>query len=701
MPNSAPEHRKLAAIMFTDMVGYSALAQQNEALALELLEEHRRLVRPLFARHGGREIKTIGDAFMVEFSSPVEAARCAIAMQESLREHNQAASEQNQLRIRIGLHLGDVIHREDDVYGDGVNIAARIEPLAEPGGICLTQQVYDHVHNKLSVPWLKLGQGELKHIQFPVSLYRIVLPWETQRSPLVERIRFRLRQSRAPALVVMIFAIALVGVIWAILHAARLVKRADLSLSAAPGGEVETTNRLNRLVVLALKNLSGDTNQQYFAEGITDVLSTELGGIRPLKVRSISAADRVAFASKPASEIARALKVDAVVRGSVQTDGKRAIIAVQLIEAVTENTVLSTNFSRDLSEGLRLQIEVAQAVAREVVATLAPEQRARLQNARRVNPEAYLEYFRGRLYWSKRGKADLEKALEHFQKAISIDPSYAEAWSGVADTYSALGYRAFLSPKDTFPKAEAAAKQALTKDPNLAEAHTSLATVQLNYQHDWQGAEKSFQQALKLNPSYAHAAHWYSHLLVAQGRMAESLQQSLTALDLAPVDIPINNHLVWHHFMAGNYEEARVQGEVTRNLDENLPIAHWYLGSAYRYLGRYAEAIRELTFAASRGSVEAEAELGFTQARAGNRPEAQKILERLKQRSQDGEYIAPYHIALIYVGLGDRTAALDWLEKAAEDKSVWLIYLKVEPTLESLRAESRVKALLKQLNLEP
>ncbi|MBI3417508.1 MAG: tetratricopeptide repeat protein, partial [Verrucomicrobia bacterium] len=698
MPPENTEQRKLAAIMFTDMVGYSALAQRNEALALELLEEHRRLVRPIFARHGGREIKTIGDAFMVEFASPVEAARCAIAMQQILHEHNTSATPERQLRIRIGLHLGDVVHRDGDVYGDGVNIAARIEPLAEPGGICLTQQVFDQIHNKIPEPLRKLGQGELNNIQMPVNIYRVVLPWEARCSPALERMRFRLRQKKVPALAVAMVALALAGVIWATMHRIRAVTRADHSPPAVPEAELETTNRLNRLVVLALKNLSGDSNQQYFAEGITDVLSTELGGIRPLKVRFISAADRVAFAAKPVSEIARALKVDAVVRGSVQTDGKRAIIAVQLIDAATENTVLSTNFNRDLSEGLKLQIEVAQAVAREVVASLAPEQHARLANARRVNPEAYLEYFRGRLFWSKRGKEDLEKALEHFQKAISIDATYAEAWSGVADAYSALGYRGFLSPKDTFPKAEDAAKQALAKDPNLAEVHTSLGLVQVNA-HDWQGAEKSFQQALKLNPSYAHAAHWYSHLLVAQGRMAESLQQSLTALDLAPVDMPINNHLVWHYLMAGNYEQARVQGEVTRNLGESLPLAHFFLGSAYRYLGRYEDAIRELSFAASRGSVEVEGELGFTYARAGNRAEARKILERFQQRSRNGEYVAPFFVALVYTGLGDRAAALDWLEKAAEDKSAWLIYLKVEPMLESPRNDPRFRVLLKQWNL--
>jgi class 3 adenylate cyclase/Tfp pilus assembly protein PilF len=213
------ERRSLAAIMFTDIAGYSALAQRNEALALELLEEHRRLLRPIFAEHDGREIKTIGDAFMVEFTSPVQAMRCAVAMQQKLHDRNRTAAPERALRIRIGVHLGDVVHRDGDAYGDGVNIAARIEALAKPGGIYLSQQVYDQVYNKLGVPLVRLGQGKLKNIHVPVAVYRVSLPWQKAPVLWLEQLVFRMRQGRARSRVVAALVLCVAaGVGWFLLY---------------------------------------------------------------------------------------------------------------------------------------------------------------------------------------------------------------------------------------------------------------------------------------------------------------------------------------------------------------------------------------------------------------------------------------------------------------------------------------------------
>ncbi|MBI3418200.1 MAG: adenylate/guanylate cyclase domain-containing protein [Verrucomicrobia bacterium] len=221
MPNDLSEQRKLAAIMFTDMVGYSAVTQQNETLALKLLDEHRRLLRPIFDKHNGIEVKTIGDAFLLEFNSALHAVRCAVEMQKVLAEHNASSPEKVKIQIRIGIHVGDVVHRENDVFGDGVNIASRIEPLAEPGGICLTQQVYDQIQNKLETQIVKLGAGELKHIQLPVNIYRVVLSGEKPWSALAKRLFFRLRQRSARNALALIAVFVLLTIVWLFAHQSR------------------------------------------------------------------------------------------------------------------------------------------------------------------------------------------------------------------------------------------------------------------------------------------------------------------------------------------------------------------------------------------------------------------------------------------------------------------------------------------------
>ena len=263
------ERRQLAAIMFTDMVGYSALAQKDEALALSLLHEHREILRPLFRQHNGTEIKTIGDAFLVEFNSALDAVQCAAEMQKTLMEHNASSRETIKIHIRIGLHVGDVVYRENDVFGDGVNIASRIEPLAEPGGICLSQQVYDQVHNKFPATFVKLGAADLKNIQAPVNVYRLVLPWQKGRSSVFEQLAFRLRQKKKTRAAVAATLVALVlgAGIWATFlrpapDARALFQKAKF-ISAHSSSHLEGRRNNPRIIKLLEKAVEVDPN---FAE---------------------------------------------------------------------------------------------------------------------------------------------------------------------------------------------------------------------------------------------------------------------------------------------------------------------------------------------------------------------------------------------------------------------------------------------------
>jgi class 3 adenylate cyclase len=268
MPAEETERRKLAAIMFTDMVGFSALAQKNEALALKLLDEHQQLLRPLFRQHNGIEIKTIGDAFLIEFTSALDAVRCAAAIQRILREHVASSDETSKIQIRIGIHLGDVVYRENDVLGDGVNIAARIEPLATPGGICLSQQVYDQVHNKIAASFIKLGAVDLKNIQAPLNVYRLVLPWEQGFRPVLNQLAFRLRQKKTRlAVAALVVLLSLGAAVWQIFLKrppdARALLRSAKVLAEHSSSHLEGQRNNPRVINLMERAVQADPN---FAE---------------------------------------------------------------------------------------------------------------------------------------------------------------------------------------------------------------------------------------------------------------------------------------------------------------------------------------------------------------------------------------------------------------------------------------------------
>lgn len=317
------EHRKLATIMFTDMVGYSAMTQKNEALALEILEEQRSLLRAIFPKHGGREIEAVGDGFFVEFASALAGARCAVEIQQALVQRNAAAARERCIQVRIGLHLGDVVVREGRVHGDGVNIAARIEPLAEPGGICLSEDVARQIQNKIELPLRKLGKGGLKNIRLPVDIYRVVLPWEGRHLGVSERVAFTLRQRRprrmlAAALGVVVLALGSSLYVW------QRPRPAALTLPDKPS-----------IAVLAFTNLSGDPAQDYFADGLTEDIITNLSHFRELFVIARNSTFKYKGQAVDVQRVGRELGVRYVLEGSIRRTRDQVRITAQLIDAST------------------------------------------------------------------------------------------------------------------------------------------------------------------------------------------------------------------------------------------------------------------------------------------------------------------------------------------------------------------------------
>jgi len=459
------------------------------------------------------------------------------------------------------------------------------------------------------------------------------------------------------------------------------------------------------LAVLPFDNLSGDADQEYLSDGLTEEMITQLGRLEPdrLRVTARSSTWKYKRAERDIDRLRRELGADYVLEGSLRRAGERVRVSAHLIQAVDQTDVWAETYERDLRDVLVLQSEVARAVARAIAVTLTPNAQARLSSARSVRPESYEDYLRGRYFWNRRTEAALKQAIAYFQRAITADPDDARAYSGLADCYSSLGASSVvgaLPPRQAMPEAKAAALKALQIDGTLAEAHTSLAMVHLLYDWDLAASEKEFRRALELDPEYTTAHHWYSHCLLALGRTDESLAESKRALELEPLNLAVGVHLGWHYLYARQYDQAIEQFRKTLELDPAFPNAQRYAAWAYLQKGMHQEAITSLRAALRLvgRDPEVEGELGHALGVAGRRAEALAMLEGLSQLSST-RYVSPYSVALIHVGLGDRDQALAWLEKAYVERSDYMPYLNREPMLDGLRSNPRFAALVRRVGL--
>jgi len=454
--------------------------------------------------------------------------------------------------------------------------------------------------------------------------------------------------------------------------------------------------KIESLAVLPLANLSGDPEQEYFADGMTDELITSLGKIGALRVISRTTVMHFKGAKKTLPEIARELNVDAVIEGSVLRSGDRVRISAQLIHAATDQHLWAETYDRDLRDILALQSDVARAIAGEIKSKLTPAEQARLAKVRPVNPEAYELYLRGRYFWNKRTEETVKKSLDYFEQAIRRDPGSALAYAGLADSYIILGSYEYLPPKEAYPKAKAAAQRALEIDRTLAEAHASLGRFGIEYDWDWSASEEEYKRAIELNPNYATAHHWYADYLAWVGRHNESLVEIERARQLDPLSLIINTVVAISLSYARRYDEAIEQFHRTLEIDSNFAVAHLYLADAYAQTSHFPEAIAEAQKAVSLSGAAPVfvADLARVYAVAGNRAAANRLLKDVLRRS----YVPKYHVAMVHIALGKHQEALDWLDKAAEDRSPQLVLLKVDPGLDPLRSDPRFQDLLRRMN---
>jgi adenylate cyclase len=638
--------------MFTDMVGYSALVQADEAAALQLLKRHNRLLRPLFARFGGTEIKTVGDAFLVEFESALDASRCALEIQKVLREHNRTAPVERQIRIRIGLHVGDVVRTNGDVLGDAVNIASRIEPLAEPGGICLTQQVVDQVQNKVPVGVAKLPPVPLKNIRTPVVVYRFNDPG-------------------APAIF-------------------------PRDGPDAPPGRA--------LAVLPLANISPDHDDEYFADGLTEELISTLSQVRDLSVIARTSVATYKHAPKPIPVVGAELGVSAVLEGSVRKAGNRIRITLQLVDVPTQRHIWSSSYNREIDDVFAVQTEIAESTAKALRLEFAKSEGSVPRSRPVPHPQwgiatggdAYDAYLRGLVAASNPRGPGFDEAVRCFEQATNLDPTLAEAFAAWANLYVIVGGM-YRSMKEVMPKARELASKALALDPDSSDAHEALGNIALQLDHDWPRTEAEFEKAIALNPNNVEAYRFYGLYHFAMGRFDEAKELIRRTIRLDPGG-EHHGMLIWAEAESGHFDTAIRMATDERDRDPESLMDQLSLGNCLLSAGRRADALRVAESPRPPSNEDERYELALFRARLGQ-PESAREIAAEFERGEAKSYTSDADMALLYGALGDRERALDRLERDSRegDQVLWLYYRS--PHFDGIRGDPRFVALLRKFGL--
>ena len=614
--------------MFTDIVGYTRMAQENESLALELLEEHRSAVRPLFPAHGGTEVKTIGDAFLVEFKSALEAVLCAVDIQKKMTERNSEVPAERMVRVRVGVHLGDVVQRGGDVYGDAVNVASRIEQLAEPGGICISQQVYDSIRNKTEQEITRMGEVELKNVELPVGVYRIEM---------------------------------------------------------SPGGPTAPSGTApkERLAVLPFVNISPDPNDEYFADGLTEELISKLSEIKGLKVIARTSVMNYKRKEKNVSQIGRELDVGSVIEGSVRKAGSKIRVSVQLVDSRSEEHLWASNYDKELDDIFAIQSDIASRVAD----SLSTGVFSRSEEKETDDIEAYTAFLRANQLIHEGSEENMEESVSLFEKAISRVPTFSRAYAGLAFAWCGLASGGYVEFGAGTAKAEAAAHKALETGPERAEAHAAMATVH-HMLDRYQESVAEAERALQINPNLAEAYISLGINYTSMGRVEEGLRAFQVAYGLDPLSRWPGGYVAYLLAITGRLGEAFAMLERLRELNPNNPRSYVALAECYMVARNFSKAQEMLDAARAIAPDEPILRLnqGVLYALTERREDAERVLREMEGVEVKSARL--YGILFIEATLGNLDEAFAALMQAAELHS-WPFMIGVNPLFEELRKDPR------------
>lgn len=675
-----PQARHLAAIMFTDIVGYTTMMQANEQKAVAVIKHYNSTLEKLVNQFNGQVLNYYGDGSLCIFQSATDAANCSLAVQKELK--NEPA-----VPLRIGLHIGEVFFENEKALGDGVNVASRVQSLGQENTILGSGEFNDKIKNNSSFSTISLGQFNFKNVDKPLEVFAfsnegLFIP---QRSKMEGKLKKKSAMKR------IVIAASLIILFCA---AGFLIYKSFFA------GKTESASNNQSIAVLPFVDMSPAKDQEYFSDGMSEELLNLLAKIQGLKV--ISRTSSFSFKGKnlDVRKIGESLGVENILEGSIRKSGNTIRITAQLIKVSDGTHRWSETYDREMKDVFKLQDEISKMIVDILKIRLSGTQTSQLAGSFTKNPEAYEDYLKGRYHWNTRTDEGIKKAIGYFEEAIKKDSNYAAAYSGLADTYLTLYDYELMSFDESTSKAKAAAQRALKINENLAEAHNSLAHINL-HEWKWESAEKGFRKAIALDPSYVLAHHWFALCLTAIGKTNEAVTQMEKARELDPLSTRINADLGMAYLSAGRFDEAIGQEQKTLELNPKSAGARWIRGMAYQQKKMYEQAIKDYRDALelSPGNSNILAALGHVYASSGNISAAHKTLDTLFVWNKK-EPVSPFFFALVYAGLNDKEKALEWLQKAYEEKSGSVRYLKMEPRLQNLRNEPRYTALMKKIGLE-
>lgn len=679
----AQEQRKMAAIMFADMMGYTAMMQEDEARARLLRSRQRKTLDTLIPDHKGTIIQYFGDGTLSLFDSVADAVRCGIAIQLELQKEPS-------VNLRIGIHSGDVVYDSEGIYGDCVNLASRIESLSVPGAVLFSGKVNDEIKNQRDIKSVSLGKFYLKNVKKPLEVYAAANDGMIIPSPA--HITGKLSQENFS----LISLLKKRKVRWMVLVVLAAFLTLTIALFYRSLGKSSTG--IDSIAVLPLENLSGNPEQEYFVSGMHEALISELSKISSLKVISRTSTLQYKNTKKTMPKIAKELGVKALIEGSVKREGDIVRITVQLIDGTSDKHLWTDKFDMELRGILSLYNEVAQKIAEEIKIELTPKDKIRLVSTQAVNPRAYEFYLTGRHYWNQRTIFSYKQAIENYKKALEQDSSYAEAHAAMADCYILLGEQGGMPQQEARLLANNSIQKALALNDKLAEAYSSLGVWKLSYEWNWPESEKAFKKAIDLNPGYAITYQWYGRTLGFIGRYDEAIKLLEKAKELDPLSPVIVAYIGQVHIYAKQYNKAEEVLQDALRVHPNHPLILHNIGELYIAQGRFAEAIAPLKQSAEMSvSDHYKAMLGYAYAMANHRVEAQLVLKELLNRSDSG-LISGFNVAAVYLALGEKEKSLYQLEKGFEQRDVWMKELKAWPWFDALRNEQRYKDLMRRMN---
>jgi len=672
--------RQLAAIMFTDIVGYTAMMQADEQKAVAVIKHYNSTLERLVRQFNGEVLNYYGDGSLCIFHSATDAVNCSLAVQKELKTEPVVP-------LRIGLHIGEVFFEDAKALGDGVNVASRVQSLGQANTILVSDEFHNKIKNNSSISTISLGQFDFKNVDKPLEVFAIsneglFIP---QRSKMEGKLKKRSGKKRFIITTSLIILVCAAGF---------LIYTTFFQEKAASRPNDQS------IAVLPFVDMSQDKDQEYFSDGMSEELLNLLSKIPNLKVISRTSSFSFKGKNMDVRKIGENLGVANILEGSIRKSGNMIRITAQLIEVREGGHRWSETYDREMKDVFALQDEISKMIVDSLKIELTGRQAIRVARGFTKNTEAYEDYLKGRYHWNTRTDDGIKKAMGYFEDAIKKDSNYAAAYAGLADVYLTLYDYELISIEESTSKAKEAAQRALKINPMLAEAHNSLAHINL-HEWKWESAEKGFQKAIELDPAYVLAHHWYALCLTAIGKPNEAVNEMKKARELDPLSTRINADLGMAYLSAKKYDEAIEQEKNTLELNPKASGALWIRGMAYQQKKMFGEAIKDYRHALELSPEDQNylAALGHVYASSGNTSAARNILDTLFALNKK-EHVSPFFIALVYAGLNDKEKALEWLQKSYEEKSGSVRYLKMEPRLQNLRNEPRYTELMKKIGLD-